>query len=837
MKRLMLSHAAWAAKVVIPALALAAGATLARGQCTGFTITNSSGNAIVPGATDSGNHSDDLATSLALPFPVSLYGATYNTAMVSSNGNMQFTTSNGTFTNNCLPDATMGVMLAPHWDDLRTDGTGNGIFTSVSGVAPNRIFNVEWRTIYFGTTTSLGFEIRLYEDNTHFEYIYGTIPQTGTSATVGAQNAAANSNQFSCNTSSLASGLKLTFTPINSATILCASGAASPAAVNNCNGATALLTVTVTPGSNPPSSGIAVTGNLSGINGSGTQQFYDDGTHGDAVAGNNVFSFLANVPSSVSPGTRNLAFSCSDQQGRAGSGTITLGVNCVAPPNPTIGPDVVTWDITDVPRWGTDVSGAVTAYSVGTTSSNEGDYPVNWIDNGSYAPDYNVTQHPVISQNMYRLKVYGTTPNTYSRFEQLGQSWLKHGFVSTNSPGGGGPNPCSTGTQGPLGANLWRYSQQQYQAVGGDVLSVGCTDTYGGGLNGSQGNLGPKNVVNATTGYSDFVEGTETGDATVRGRLQVPSSDVTGQPAGTRFFVDAWYVTQDDAQFVAPSQTVATNNLNSASWRELSASGMGQSSVPFVGNTQRHNPGIVVWRTVDSTVTQVTVDDDTMVNPGTGYRHPDGTPIAGNFIRARFWVAAKATSIGGGLYRYEYAVYNHNHDRAAQAFALPVPAGAAVSDITFHAPQWHSGEPYSNTAWSSARVGDTIVFSTQTFAQNANANALRWGELFNFGFTTNVVPVSGNAALTLFKPSGAGQPAGLAVAGVPVPTTAHCGSADFDCDSDVGTDADIEAFFACLAGNCPAAPCTSNADFNGDGDVGTDADIEAFFRVLGGGTC
>jgi hypothetical protein len=64
-----------------------------------------------------------------------------------------------------------------------------------------------------------------------------------------------------------------------------------------------------------------------------------------------------------------------------------------------------------------------------------------------------------------------------------------------------------------------------------------------------------------------------------------------------------------------------------------------------------------------------------------------------------------------------------------------------------------------------------------------------------------------------------------------------CGSADFDCDGDVGTDADIEAFFACLAGNCPAPPCTSNADFDGDGDVGTDADIEAFFRVLAGGPC
>jgi hypothetical protein len=64
-----------------------------------------------------------------------------------------------------------------------------------------------------------------------------------------------------------------------------------------------------------------------------------------------------------------------------------------------------------------------------------------------------------------------------------------------------------------------------------------------------------------------------------------------------------------------------------------------------------------------------------------------------------------------------------------------------------------------------------------------------------------------------------------------------CGSADFNCDGDVGTDADIEAFFRCIAGNCPAAPCAGSADFNGDGDVGTDGDIESFFRVLAGGSC
>jgi hypothetical protein len=68
-------------------------------------------------------------------------------------------------------------------------------------------------------------------------------------------------------------------------------------------------------------------------------------------------------------------------------------------------------------------------------------------------------------------------------------------------------------------------------------------------------------------------------------------------------------------------------------------------------------------------------------------------------------------------------------------------------------------------------------------------------------------------------------------------TVPSCGSADFNCDGDVGTDSDIASFFSCLSGECPPSPCTNSADFNGDGDIGTDTDIEAFFRVLSGGSC
>jgi hypothetical protein len=70
-----------------------------------------------------------------------------------------------------------------------------------------------------------------------------------------------------------------------------------------------------------------------------------------------------------------------------------------------------------------------------------------------------------------------------------------------------------------------------------------------------------------------------------------------------------------------------------------------------------------------------------------------------------------------------------------------------------------------------------------------------------------------------------------------LPPTPPCGTSDFNGDGDFGTDADIEAFFACLAGNCCPTCWANGSDFNGDGDFGTDADIESFFRVLAGGNC
>ena len=113
------------------------------------------GGSIEPGSTDTGNHGDDQTTTIALPFSYSVYDQTFNSITVSSNGNAQFTTTDAALTNDCLPWPTHDYTIFPYWDDQRTEcgcrlpRWNCGIFTSVSGTAPNRIFNIEWRTVYF----------------------------------------------------------------------------------------------------------------------------------------------------------------------------------------------------------------------------------------------------------------------------------------------------------------------------------------------------------------------------------------------------------------------------------------------------------------------------------------------------------------------------------------------------------------------------------------------------------------------------------------------------------------------------------------------------------------
>ena len=165
--------------------------TATPGGCQ-YTFTTGT-DTIVPGDTDIGNHTDDGDTFVALPFSFQLYDQTYNGVNISSNGRLDFVCVNepGGFLSGCLPPpdniCPFDFTIFPNWSDYRTDivgegcanfASGCGVFTSVSGSAPNRIFNIEWRAVYFNDhTQTANFEARLYENdpNKRFDFIFGTV--------------------------------------------------------------------------------------------------------------------------------------------------------------------------------------------------------------------------------------------------------------------------------------------------------------------------------------------------------------------------------------------------------------------------------------------------------------------------------------------------------------------------------------------------------------------------------------------------------------------------------------------------------------------------------------
>src|SRR5207244_4146947 len=99
-------------------------------------------------------------------------------------------------------------------------------------------------------------------------------------------------------------------------------------------GGMTLLTVSVTPGANPTSTGLAVSADLTAIGGGASQTFFDNGTSGDVTAGDNVFSFQATVSMGTSSGGKTLPATITDSQARSGSASISLTVQ-PAPTNPT----------------------------------------------------------------------------------------------------------------------------------------------------------------------------------------------------------------------------------------------------------------------------------------------------------------------------------------------------------------------------------------------------------------------------------------------------------------------------------------------------------------------
>ncbi len=397
-------------------------------------------------------------------------------------------------------------------------------------------------------------------------------------------------------------------------------------------------------------------------------------------------------------------------------------------PGTTPGPDVIVGDLPTMQQSGN--AGTQVGLAIATTSCNAGTEDLDWFALPS-------TDHPVIPQNMYRMS---GGPDNNERFEQIGQSWLKHAFAALTQ------NACSFGCNG----------------VGGSHLGSGCSDPYSASLNGQQTGLGSRGWVNPFTGAYPSTANNHSGHAHdgVAHRVRVEIDDLNQNlNQGATYFAEAQYVTPHEYNWCHdhPGQC---NMYNNVSYRQFSVNGTTNFTFSALGNTVWRRPAISAWAGTGAALSQIEPDPG---NDGIGF------------------VGYKVTNPSPGVWHYEYALYNENLDRAIQSFSVPLGPGANISNIGFHAPPQEPGwandgtensQGYSSTPWDVTQTADAITWSSETFAQNQNANAIRWGTLYNFRFDADQPPQAGNGTIGFFK---TGSPMTAAVQGpaggiTPTPT-------------------------------------------------------------------
>src|SRR4029077_5143443 len=401
-------------------------------------------------------------------------------------------------------------------------------------------------------------------------------------------------------------------------------------------------------------------------------------------------------------------------------------------PNLVPGPDVIVGDVEDVAQFDPAV-GTQVGLAIGTDSCNNGDQPVDWFA----LPQ---TDHPVVPQNLYRMSGGATND---ARFEQIGPSWMKHTFLALEE------SICATcNTSG---------------CQTGSHLCPGCSDPYTSGLNGDQNSIGSRTWVNSFTGSFPSGANDHSGHShdNVSHRIRTEIDDLNPTlNSGATYFGEAGYISPHEYTW-CQSHPGGCNMFNNYSYRQFSVSG-GPTFFNFspVGSTVRMQPAIMAWAATGATVTQYQPD------PGN-----DGI----------FFIGSNVTGPNNGVWHYEYAIYNENFDNGIREFVIAVFLGVNITNVGFHAPPQEPGwandgtfmnQGYSSTPWSFVQQTEFIGWSCETFAQNQNANAIRWGTLYNFRFDARTPPQLRDADVYFFK-----KETGIAVriqapmGGTPTPTS------------------------------------------------------------------
>ncbi len=296
------------------------------------------------------------------------------------------------------------------------------------------------------------------------------------------------------------------------------------------NGDSVLVTGTVTPGTVPASTGLAVTADLSAIGGSATQTLFDDGTNGDVTGGDNIFSFSATI-TGASAGTYSLPLSVTDAESRSGSGnatalivgnlgTISAGANIT---------QTVTLAAAEVKFFKFTLPDAISD-------------PANWLDVWTLAG--------TLSNNDSEIAIYNASGNLEDADDDDGPgnySALSYGLIAPTRPTDGGT--ASNGRDGTL-------------AAGDYILAVGSFNT----------------TFNATN-FNATSTSTATGDVVLRVTREGPTA-----PAGTGLATPVAVLNDGSGSSlltvtVAPGQFPVSTGL--AVSADLSAAG-GSASQAFV---------------------------------------------------------------------------------------------------------------------------------------------------------------------------------------------------------------------------------------------------------------
>ena len=398
------------------------------------------------------------------------------------------------------------------------------------------------------------------------------------------------------------------------------------------------------------------------------------------------------------------------------------------------GPDIIVGDMFGLRQFGS--SGAQVGLGMGTDSCNNGDQEVHFFAVPN--PD-----HPVVSQNFYRMS---GGPNNNDRLEQIGQSWVKHTFGADQL------DDCGLGC---IPATSFRS------------LGVGCSDAYAPDQNASQtdhvGALGSRAWINPFTGAiagsnprpEDHTGHVHSGTSH---RILVNASDLnTALNPGATYYAEVQYDSPHEYAW-CQAHPGECNMYNNASFRRYDVSGTTNFSFTEVGSTLSMTPATAVW----VGATSATIEPE----PG---------------VDGRAFVVYKITTPSAGVWHYEYAIHNQNLDRSIQSFSVPLGPGITISNLGFHAPPNHPGFPndgtagnagFSNAVWTTNQTADALSWNSETFAQNQNGNAIRFGTMYNFRFDSNRPPQVTNATVGFFK---TGKPVtvqiqGPAPEGAPTPT-------------------------------------------------------------------